>query len=122
MKDLETKEKFMALRAEGSSIRAASQAAGIDKTTGQKWQKQFEAEIAARKAERLEEAFNNYGAAKLARVKAYGETLKRIEEALGKRTFDDVPTEKLFGLQDKIYKRLGGGICPHTRGRWKRKV
>lgn len=112
MKDIETKEKFLALRAEGSSIRAASQAAGIDKTTGQKWQKQFEAEIAARKAERLEEAFNKYGAAKLARVKAYGETLNRIEEALGKRSFDDVPTEKLLDYKIKYINALAGEFAP----------
>lgn len=112
MKNIETKEKFLALRVEGSSIRAASQAAGIDKTTGQKWQKEFEAEIATRKAERLEEAYQKYGAAKVARVTAYGETLARIEEALGKRNLDEVPTEKLLDFKIKYINALAGEFAP----------
>ena len=112
MKDIETKEKFMALRAEGQSIRAAAVAVGIDKTTGQKWQKENEITINTLKAERLEEAFQKYGAAKLARVKAYGETLGRIEEALAKRSFDDVPTEKLLDYKIKYINALGAEFAP----------
>lgn len=112
MKGIETKEKFMALRAEGQSIRAAAVAVGIDKTTGQKWQKENETAINTMKAERLEEAFQKYGAAKLARVKAYGETLGRIEEALAKRSFDDVPTEKLLDYKIKYINALGAEFAP----------
>ena len=112
MKDIETKEKFMALRAEGQSIRAAAVAVGINKTTGQKWQKENETAINTLKAERLEEAFQKYGAAKLARVKAYGETLGRIEEALAKRSFDDVPTEKLLDYKIKYINALGAEFAP----------
>lgn len=99
MKPYEQKVKFIELRAKGLSYRKIADELCISKSTCQAWAKELEAEIAARKQEDLEALYDSYGMSKEARIKALGDTIKRINKALEFAALVDVEADKLLRLK-----------------------
>lgn len=85
MKDTETKNKFVELRAAGKSFRECSKKLKIAKDTCSKWQKDLDAVIATRKAERLEELYQAYGMVKEQRITNLGALLSALDNELNYR-------------------------------------
>ena len=98
MELLETKEKFIELRAKGHSYDSIAKKLGKAKQTLIDWGKELEEEIANHKALELEALYEKYYLHKENRLQTFGELLGKIKKEIEKRNLSDVSTEKLLEL------------------------
>ena len=106
MKPSELKQQYIRLRAEGKSYSYIAEKLHISKSTCSKWEAQLGAEIAQLKKEELNSLYDAYSMKKKARIRELGETLKKVDEALGKVDFSQVPPEKLLDFKLKYTEAL----------------
>ena len=106
MKDQETKEKFVELRAKGLSFDRIAQELETSKQTLINWSKELENEIGNMKKIELEALQEKYYMLKSQRIELFGEKLKAIKDELDKRNLSDIPTDKLFDLFMKCFRQL----------------
>lgn len=106
MKDNETKEQFIELRAKGVSFEKIAKELGVSKQTLITWSKQFQIEISNLKAIKLEALQEQYYVAKEKRVQLLGKKLEILIKELDKRDISGVPTVKLFELVCKYSREL----------------
>lgn len=106
MELLETKEKFIELRAKGWSFDKISKEIGKAKQTLIDWSKELQDEIANRKALELETLYEKYFLLKEAKIKKYGAILSKITNELESRDFSNVPTGRLLELYLLYFERL----------------
>lgn len=85
MKDVDTKMKFIEMRAAGKSFRECAKKLKIAKDTCSTWQKELDTQIAARKAERLDELYQAYGMVKEQRISSLGLMLSALDNELDDR-------------------------------------
>ncbi|MGZ4853552.1 MAG: hypothetical protein ACXV3D_10275, partial [Halobacteriota archaeon] len=111
MKDSETKQQFIVLRALGKSYETISRELNVSKPTLLKWGTEYEEEIANRKAIELEALREKYWLTTEARVALYGAARERVIEEIEKRDLSDVPLPKLFELLAKFDAQLDRA-CP----------
>jgi predicted transcriptional regulator len=98
MELLETKERFIELRAKGWSFDKIAKEIGKAKQTLIDWSKELQDEIANRKASELEALYETYYLLKENRLQTFGAMLTKIKEEALKRDLSDVPTDKLLDL------------------------
>ena len=96
MKAQEQKTAFIRLRAEGKSLRAIAAELGVSKTTLSEWGKELSAEVQALRQDNLEELYSAYGMAREGRIRALGETLRRIDSAIEQADLSGIKPEKLL--------------------------
>lgn len=102
MKDNETKDRFIELRAQGWSFDQIAKELRVSKQTLINWSREFENEIGNLRAIELESLREKYFLTKQARIEFFGKQLERIKQELGQRNLTEVSTEKLFGLLIKM--------------------
>lgn len=102
MKDAETKERFVELRARGFSYQNIATELGISKQTALNWASELRVEIHNLKALAVDALYQKYLMTKAARVEIFGEQLAKIREELGKRQYDNVSTDKLVDVLLKL--------------------
>ena len=105
--------EFIRLRASGLSYDAISKKLHISKGTAVNWGHELESEIAALKSEGLEELFINYGMVKTSRIKALGDTLHKINDAIDEADFSKIPISTLLRLKLDYQKALRDEYTPH---------
>jgi IS30 family transposase len=98
MELLDTKERFIELRAKGWSFDKIAKELGKAKQTLIDWSKELQDEIANRKALELEALYESYYLLKENRLQTFGVMLSKIKKEIESRDFSDVPTEKLLEL------------------------
>jgi len=98
MKDIDTKERFILLRAQGKSFKKIAEQLKVSKQTLINWSKEFETEILNLKAIELEALQEKYYQSREKRIELFGERLRAIRDELGKRDLSEVSTEKLLLL------------------------
>lgn len=98
MELLDTKERFIELRAKGWSFDKIAKELGKAKQTLIDWSKELQDEIANRKALELEALYESYYLLKENRLQTFGAMLSKIKKEVESRDFSDVPTEKLLEL------------------------
>jgi IS30 family transposase len=98
MELLETKERFIELRAKSWSFDKIAKELGKAKQTLIDWSKELQDEIANRKALELEALYESYYLLKENRLQTFGAMLSKIKKEIENRDFSDVPTEKLLEL------------------------
>lgn len=98
MEILETKEKFIELRAKGYSFDKIAKELGKAKQTLIDWSKDLEDEIANRKALEIEAIYEKYYLLKENRLQTFGGMLTKIKDEVERRDLSDVPTDKLLDL------------------------
>jgi hypothetical protein len=98
MELLETKERFIELRAKSWSFDKIATELGKAKQTLIDWSKELQDEIANRKALELEVLYESYYLLKENRLQTFGAMLSKIKKEVESRDFSDVPTEKLLEL------------------------
>ena len=98
MELLETKERFIELRAKGWSFDKIAKEIGKAKQTLIDWSKELQDEIANRKALELEALYETYYLQRESRLQTFGAMLTKIIEEVERRDLSDVPTEKLLEL------------------------
>ena len=98
MELLETKERFIELRAKGWSFDKIAKEVGKAKQTLIDWSKDLQDEIANRKALELEALYERYYLLKESRLETFGAMLSKIKKEVERRDLSDVPTDKLLEL------------------------
>ena len=98
MELLETKERFIELRAKGYSFDKIAKELGKAKQTLIDWSKDLQDEIANRKALELEALYEKYYLLKESRLETFGGMLTKIKDEVERRDLSDVPTDKLLDL------------------------
>jgi intein-encoded DNA endonuclease-like protein len=115
MKDVETKAKFIELRAQGLAYDAISKQIKVSKPTLLSWAAEMEGELQKAKVLEFEALLQQYKLSREERVRALCEELKRIGEEIAKRDFTDVRSDKLveiyLTLQSKIVEEAGQVSC-----------
>lgn len=123
MRPQEQKNLFVIMRAEGQPYSAIAKELSIGKGTCTAWAAELQEEIAARKAEQLEELYQAYYMTREARIKRLGEALKKIDEAIEQTTFEDVPPDKLLDLKLKYTQALRDEyICTGGRKEYPKEI
>ena len=98
MEVIETKERFIELRAKGWSFDKIAKEIGKAKQTLIDWSKELQDEIANRKALELEALYETYYLQRESRLQTFGAMLTKIKEEVESRDISDVPTAKLLDL------------------------
>ena len=106
MKDQETKEKFVELRAKGLSFDRIAAELKVSKQSLINWARELENEISNLKKVELEALQEKYFMLKSQRIELFGEKLKSLKDELDKRNLSDLPTDKLFDLFMKCFHQL----------------
>ncbi|MBY0062353.1 hypothetical protein [Priestia aryabhattai] len=101
MKGLDTKKKFVELRAKGISFNKIAEHLEVSKTTLIEWSRDLEREIVNLKAIELDELQEMHYVQKQKRIELFGSQLERILKELEERDFSKIATEKLLELQIK---------------------
>lgn len=98
MKDTETRNRFVELRAQGLSFAKIAQTLEVSKQTLINWSKELQNEITNLKEVELEELRDRHNMSERTRIELIGGQLERIKEELAKRDLSDVPTATLLSL------------------------
>lgn len=106
MDSLETKERFIELRAKGYSFDKIAKELGKAKQTLIDWSKELQDEVANRKALELEALYETYYLLKEAKIKKYGSILSKITNELEARDFSNVNTGRLLELYLLYFEKL----------------
>jgi transcriptional regulator len=114
MELIETKERFIELRAKGWSFDKIAKELGKAKQTLIDWSKELQDEIANRKALELEALYETYYLLKEAKIKKYGAILSKITNELENRDFNNVPTGRLLELYLLYFERLSQEVIDPT--------
>lgn len=100
------KHEFIRLRAQGVSLKQAAEQLHLGIGTLCEWGKALELEIASARAIELEALLAEFYLLKEHRIKAFGQLLKRIDDALELRDFAELDTGKLIEYRLKILQDL----------------
>jgi hypothetical protein len=114
MELLETKERFIELRAKGWSFDKIAKETGKAKQTLIDWSKELQNEIANRKASELEALYESYYLMRENRLQTFGAMLTKIKEEVDRRNLSDVPTDKLLELLLKYNSQVKEEIVEPT--------
>ena len=114
METIDTKEKFIELRAKGWSFDKIAKELGKSKQTLIDWSKDLQDEIANRKATELEALYETYYLLKEAKIKKYEAILSKITNELESRNFNNVPTGRLLELYLLYFERLSQEVVEPT--------
>lgn len=106
MEILQTKERFIELRAKGWSYDKIAIELGKAKQTLIDWGKELEDEIANLKALELEALYEKYYLLKESRIETFGELVKKLKDEVMSRDLSEVPTGKLLELLLKYENQL----------------
>ena len=98
MELLQTKERFIELRAKGWSFDKIAKEIGKAKQTLIDWSKELQDEIANSKAIELEARYESNYLMRESRLQTFGAMLTKIKEEVERRDLSDVPTDKLLEL------------------------
>jgi len=111
MLDLETKQRFLELRAQGKSLRTVADELSVGRQTLVRWEREHKEQIENLKAMELDALLERHRLTVQAQIERYGVELKRVTEELQKRDLADVPTPKLYDIMVKLHTRIEGA-CP----------
>jgi transcriptional regulator len=98
METIETKRRFIELRAKGYSFDKIAKELGKAKQTLLDWSRDLDQEIAQAKALELDSLYESYSLYKEARLKTLGEILLKLKKEVDKRDLTDLPTDRLLDL------------------------
>ena len=98
MEIIETKRRFIELRAKGYSFDKIAKELGKAKQTLLDWSRDLDQEIAQAKALELDSLYESYSLYKEARLKTLGEILSKLKKEVDKRDLTDLPTDRLLDL------------------------
>ena len=105
-KNIDDKQKFIELRAEGLSYDKISKEISVSKPTLMKWDKEFSREIDELKYILFEALREKYLMNKKARIMNYGELLEKAKEELINRDFKEVSDDKLISIIIELEKKF----------------
>lgn len=108
----ETKEKFIALRAEGVSYDRIREQLGVSKQTLINWGKQLSDEIGVLRDSRLHELCEKYLLAKERRIALFAEQLMRLRDGLEECDVAELSLKEMFVLYLRYLQAVSREIEP----------
>lgn len=114
MELIDTKQRFIELRAKGWSFDKIAKELGKAKQTLIDWSKDYQDEVANLKAMELEAIYESYYLLKENRLETFGGLLNKIKEEVLSRDLTDVPTDKLLDLFLKYNTQIKEEIIEPT--------
>lgn len=119
MEILETKHRFIELRAKGYSFDKIALELNKAKQTLIDWSRELKEEIEIRKATELELIYESYFLLKKSRLQSLGDLLLRIETEIGERSLSTIPTDKLLDIYLKYSNQIKEELEPvnESKGR-----
>lgn len=112
MEILETKHRFIELRAKGYSFDKIALELNKAKQTLIDWSRELKEEIEIRKATELELIYESYFLLKKSRLQSLGDILLRIETEIGQRSLSTIPTDKLLDIYLKYSNQIKTELEP----------
>ncbi|MFJ7995467.1 hypothetical protein ACIQY5_25580 [Peribacillus frigoritolerans] len=106
MKDNETRQKFIELRAKGVSFSKIAKELKVAKSTLIAWSKEHLMEIENLKAVEVELLQEQFYMTKKARIELLGRQVERMKKELENRDFSDVSSDKLLDALNKTLNQL----------------
>ena len=106
MFSVEKQEEFVRLRGLGLSYAKISEEIGVCVATLVKWSKKFANEISNGRVVELERLREEYMLSQEHRIKLLGTQLSQITQEILDRDLGEVPTWRLFYLQQKLLKEI----------------
>ena len=107
MKDQETIQRFITLRAQGWSFARIAESLNVSKPTLILWGRRHQFDIQNLRAVETEALAERCFASRQQRWEQVGRDLQRVEAELAKRDLGDVPTARLLGLAAKLRAEAG---------------
>jgi hypothetical protein len=114
MELIDTKQRFIELRAKSWSFDKIAKELGKAKQTLIDWSKELQDEIANLKALELEALYESYYLLRENRLQTFGAMLTKIKEEALKRDLSDVPTDKLLDLLLKYENQVKDDVIEPT--------
>ena len=114
MELIDTKQRFIDLRARGWSFDKIAKELGKAKQTLIDWSKELQDEIANLKAMELETLYEKYYLLKENRLQTFGAMLIKIKEEVLTRDFSEIPTDKLLDLLLKYNTQVKDEVIEPT--------
>jgi transcriptional regulator with XRE-family HTH domain len=104
MKDNETKNRFIELRAHGLPLAKIADEIGVSKTTLVNWAQELQEEIDNLRSVELEALYDKYYLSARRKVEFFGDVLSQIQSELETRDLSEIPTEKLFAMYAHFHR------------------
>jgi len=114
MEILETKHRFIELRAKGYSFDKIALELNKAKQTLIDWSRELKEEIEIRKATELELIYESYFLLKKSRLQSLGDILLRIETEIGQKSLSTIPKDKLLDIYLKYSNQIKAELEPVT--------
>lgn len=114
MEILETKQRFIELRAKGYSFDKIAKELGKAKQTLIDWSKEMEEEIANLKALELETLYESHYLIKEARLQSLGDIANKLRAEIDSRDLSEMPTDKLLELYLKYNSKIAEEVVEPT--------
>ena len=106
MKDLETKERFVELRAQGRSFDSIAKELNVSKTTLIAWSKDFDEEINNAKYFAYQRLAEKYKITNQERMNCLMRKLEEINKVLDKKGYNELSVKELLSIQEKIENKF----------------
>lgn len=106
MKDEQTQQQFIQLRATGRSFAAIARKLNVSKPTLIGWSRKFRFDIQNLRAIETEALAERFIADCMVRARHLADQLKAIESELAKRNLADISTSRLFQLAETLRRQL----------------
>jgi transposase-like protein len=106
MKDQETMDKFIELRAQGRSFVRIASELGVAKSTLTEWSRKFRFEIHNRRALVLDDLQDRILGTVQSRVAALAEKLGKVENELRQRGLNEVSTSQLYSMAASLRRQI----------------
>jgi DNA-binding XRE family transcriptional regulator len=111
MKDIQSREKFIELRALGLSFEKIAQEIGVSKPTLIKWNRECSKEVANLMYFNSEKLIEQYKLLKIHKIETLANTLNRILDEVQKRNFENVSTKDLISIAFTIEGKLKENVA-----------
>ena len=106
MKDQETQQRFIQLRAQGWSYHGISQELSVSKGTLINWSRKFRFEIQNQHAIELEALRERLLTNRETRAQMLSEQLRKIEAELHNRKLSDISTARLYSMAASVRREI----------------
>ena len=112
MRDQETKERFMVLRAKGKSFSSIAQELNVSKQTLINLSRDLKGEIENLESIEVEALREKYSLTTQKRLEFLGESLNKIKSELESRDLSQIPTDRLLTMYFGCLKQLQAELRP----------
>jgi len=106
MKDLETRERFVELRAQGRSFDSIAKELNVSKSALLKWGQELEKEINNAKYYAYQRLIEQYKLTKVERANFIMQALQRVNDAIGQKDVQALSIKELLMLSEKLENQL----------------